>query len=152
MARRFLSVLALTPLWSLERHVDYELSVKAAQASRDAGVERLVFVSSMGAKAGSSLSAYAANKGDAEAEMAAMGWPRGAAMVRPGMFVEDGVERTNGRANKSRGWLKSGLMKVAAMVAPSNTVPKIVNAVSTLAREEGQEGTVFIECGDINGM
>ncbi len=68
------------------RKVDFEAPVAIARASRAAGASRYVIVTAVGADPGSSIF-YNRVKGETEAALREIGFPRGLTIVRPSMLL-----------------------------------------------------------------
>jgi uncharacterized protein YbjT (DUF2867 family) len=73
------------------RKVDFEAPVAIARASREAGASRYVIVTAVGADPGSSIF-YNRVKGETEAALGKLGFPRGLSIVRPSMLLGERSE------------------------------------------------------------
>lgn len=72
------------------RRVDYDYVVEAAKQLREAGAQHFTLMSSQGANADSSM-LYPRTKGEAEAAVAALGFPR-VSVFRPGLLLTERSE------------------------------------------------------------
>jgi uncharacterized protein YbjT (DUF2867 family) len=130
------------------RKVDFEAPVAIARASRAAGASRYVIVTAVGADPGSSIF-YNRVKGETEAALRELDFPRGLSIVRPSMLLGDRTESrpaerfTAALMKATRPLFAGGLARYRAIDAAD-----VARAMHVLAAHE-EHGAKVYEGGDL---
>ena len=120
--------------------VDHDYPVEVARLARAAGARHFALVSAMGADPKSRIF-YNRVKGEAERDVAALGWP-GLTVVRPSLLLGERAERRLGEEVGKR----------LAFLAPRKWKPiaaRKVAAAMVRAAKEGRPGVRVIESGEM---